>query len=180
MAVNQATIASRYAVALFELTHDQNLDKDTLAELAGIRAVMQENPDLVAVIQSERVSEKDKLALVDTVKGDASQLVKNLVQMTFDYRRFALLPTIIDDYEAKVNEADGKVFADVTTAVPLSNEQVTRLSEQLAKRLSANEVVLNQSVDESILGGVIIHANNQILDGSLATKLAAIRRSIIR
>jgi F-type H+-transporting ATPase subunit delta len=180
MALNQATIAGRYAVALFELTHDQNLDDATLAELTAIRSVMQDNPELLEAIQSERIAETDKLALVAALKSGASQLVQNLLQMTFDYRRFGILTLIIDAYEAKVNEADGKIFAEVTTAVALSDDQETRLSAQLAKHFNATTVVLEKKVDETILGGVIVHANNEILDGSLATKLAAIRKSIIR
>lgn len=180
MALDQATVASRYAIALFELTHDQNLDADTLAELIAIRTVLQDNPELIKAIESERVSEKDKLGLVKTLSSEASPLVRNLLQMTFDYRRFAILPAIITAYEAKVNKVEGKIFADVISAIALTDEQATRLADQLAARFNAKEVKLNQVVDESVIGGVIVHANDQILDGSLATKLAAIRRSIIR
>ncbi len=72
------------------------------------------------------------------------------------------------------------VYAEVKTAVALSDEQAARMTEQLAKRFEAKEIKLTQVVDEALLGGVVVQANNQILDGSLATKLAAIRQSIIR
>lgn len=180
MAENLATIAGRYAKALFELTHDQNLENDTLAELQAIRAAFQDNPELIKAIESERITEDGKLALVNTLKNGASQLVQNLVQMTFDYRRLNILPNIITDYENLVNKAAGKVAAEVVTAIPLDADQVAKLVEQLKKRFNATEISLTQKVDESIIGGVIVTANNQVLDGSLATKLAAIRQSIIR
>ncbi|MDB7636245.1 ATP synthase F1 subunit delta, partial [Lactococcus garvieae] len=101
-------------------------------------------------------------------------------QMAYDYRRFSNLPAIITAYEALVNKAEGVVYAEVKTAVALSDEQAARMTAQLANRFDAKEVKLTQSVDENLLGGVVVRANNQILDGSLATKLAAIRQSIIR
>ncbi|GAK30027.1 F0F1 ATP synthase subunit delta [Weissella oryzae SG25] len=180
MAVNQATIAGRYAKALFELTHDSDLDQATLAELTALQAVFQDNPELTKAIDSERISEQGKIDLLNVMKQSASQLVQNLLQMTFDYRRFDLLPDIITDYEKLVNKAAGKLKVSVTTAIAMSDEQVDKFKTQLMQRFAAKEIELSQTVDESIIGGVITYADNQILDGSLATKLAAIRQSIIR
>lgn len=180
MALDQATIAKRYAVALFELTHDQNTDAATLAELTEVRTVLVENPELTKAIESMRVPESAKKQMVATLSDGTSQVVTNLLQMAYDYRRFSNLPAIITSYEALVNKAEGVVYAEVKTAVALSDEQAARMTAQLANRFDAKEVKLTQSVDENLLGGVVVRANNQILDGSLATKLAAIRQSIIR
>ena len=180
MALDQATIAKRYAVALFELTHDQGTDATTLSELSTIREVLVQNPDIIKALLSLRIDETSKTQLLHMLSDGTSQVVTNLIDMAYDYRRMQNLPAIIDEYQTLVNKAAGIVDAEVTTVVPLSDEQVARLTEQLVKRYQANEVRLTQVVDEDLLGGVIIKANNQILDGSLATKLAAIRQSIIR
>lgn len=180
MALDKATIAKRYAVALFELTHDQGTDADTLAELTAIRDILVQNPEFTKALLSLRIDEAAKRNMLATLSEGTSQVVANLIQMTYDYRRIHNLPAIITKYEELVNEAAGVVNAEVQTAVPLSDEQVTRLKEQLVQRYQANEVRLTQIVDEDLLGGVIVKANDQILDGSLATKLAAIRQSIIR
>ncbi len=180
MALDKATIAKRYAVALFELTHDQGTDESTMAELLAIREVLVQNSEFTKALLSLRINEDTKRQLLATLSKDTSQVVKNLIEMTFDYRRIQYLPAIITKYEELVNKAAGIVNATVQTAVPLSDEQVLRLKEKLVARFQANEVRLTQIVDENILGGVIVKANDQILDGSLATKLAAIRQSIIR
>lgn len=180
MALDKATIAKRYAVALFELTHDQGTDETTMAELSAIREVLVQNPEFTRALLSLRINEDTKRQMLATLSEDASQVVKNLIEMTFDYRRIQYLPAIITKYEELVNKAAGIVNAIVQTAVPLSDEQVLRLKEKLVDRFQASEVRLTQIVDENILGGVIVKANDQILDGSLATKLAAIRQSIIR
>lgn len=180
MALDKATIAKRYAVALFELTHDQGTDTETLAELTALRDVLEQNPEFTKALLSLRIDEAAKQKMLATLSEGTSQVVGNLIQMTYDYRRIQNLPAIITKYEELVHKAAGIVNAEVQTAVPLSDEQVSRLKEKLAQRYQANEVRLTQSVDENLLGGVIVKANDQILDGSLATKLAAIRQSIIR
>ena len=180
MALDKATIAKRYAVALFELTHDQGTDTETLAELTALRDVLEQNPEFTKALLSLRIDEAAKQKMLAALSEGTSQVVGNLIQMTYDYRRIQNLPAIITKYEELVHKAAGIVNAEVQTAVPLSDEQVSRLKEKLAQRYQANEVRLTQSVDENLLGGVIVKANDQILDGSLATKLAAISQSIIR
>ncbi|MCB7112453.1 F0F1 ATP synthase subunit delta, partial [Agathobacter rectalis] len=59
-------------------------------------------------------------------------------------------------------------------------KQRDQLKAGLAKRLSANEIVLHETVDPSILGGVIIRANNETLDGSLSSKIEQIRRLLVK
>ena len=180
MALDKATIAKRYAVALFELTHDQGTDTETLAELTALRDVLEQNPEFTKALLSLRIDEAAKQKMLAALSEGTSQVVGNLIQMTYDYRRIQNLPAIITKYEELVHKAAGIVNAGVQTAVPLSDDQVSRLKEKLVQRYQANEVRLTQSVDENLLGGVIVKANDQILDGSLATKLAAIRQSIIR
>ena len=180
MALDKATIAKRYAVALFELTHDQGTDTETLAELSALRNVLEQNPEFTKALLSLRIDEAAKQKMLAALSEGTSQVVGNLIQMTYDYRRIQNLPAIITKYEELVHKAAGIVNAEVQTAVPLSDDQVSRLKEKLVQRYQANEVRLTQSVDENLLGGVIVKANDQILDGSLATKLAAIRQSIIR
>ena len=180
MAVNAATIAKRYAIALFELTHEQAIDEQVLTELLAIRQILSDNPTLTQVLLSQRVSEEDKQQLLLQLTNTASPVVVNLIQMTYDYRRFAELPAIIKQYESMVNEAQGVMAATVTTAIALTADQVARLRAKLCERFDAQEIQLTQIVDATILGGVIVTAKNQVLDGSLATKLAHIRQQIIR
>ncbi|QIL50203.1 F0F1 ATP synthase subunit delta [Weissella coleopterorum] len=179
MALNHAIIAQRYATALFELSHDQNSDTETLAELQELTKVLQSNPNLVKVINAKNINESTKKEVLKTLTESASQLVTNLINMTFDYQRFDLLPQIVQEYQILVHHSVGHMTAEVKTVVELDANQIDRLKQVIVKRFGAKTVELKQIIDPSLLGGVIISANNQIVDGSLATKLAAIRQSIV-
>ncbi|MFL1695999.1 ATP synthase F1 subunit delta [Weissella kandleri] len=179
MALDNAIIAQRYARALFELSHDQKSDTETLNELLELQTVLQDNPELAQIITANQISDDQKQAILKPLLADASPLVHNLIQMTYDYRRFDLLPMIIETYQRTVNHAIGHMTAEVKTVVELDAKQIERLKQVIAKRFDAKSVDLKQTIDPSLLGGVVITANNQIVDGSLATKLAAIRQSIV-
>lgn len=179
MALKNAIIAQRYATALFELSHDQNSDTETLAELQELTKVLQANPNLVKVINAKNINEASKREVLKTLTESASQLVTNLVNMSFDYQRFDLLPQIVQEYQILVYRSIGHMTAEVKTVVELDADQIDRLKQVIVKRFGAKTVDLEQTIDPSLLGGVIISANNQIVDGSLATKLAAIRQSIV-
>ena len=111
MALDKATIAKRYAVALFELTHDQGTDTETLAELSALRDVLEQNPEFTKALLSLRIDEAAKQKMLATLSEGTSQVVANLIQMTYDYRRIQNLPAIITKYEELVHKAAGIVNA---------------------------------------------------------------------
>lgn len=175
----RATVGRRYARALFELTHADQTDETTLAELLTLQDVLSTNPQLMQALTSVSVPDAAKQELLTTMTKDASTLVQHLIEMVYENRRIADLPTIIVDYKLLVDQAMQVVTAEVTTAVALEDDQAERLSAKLKDMFNAQEIVLEQQVDPTILGGVKVEANNRVIDGSLATKLANIRQSII-
>ena len=123
---------------------------------------------------------KEKQALVDQVKEGASKYVANLLQMAFDYRRMSDMVAIVDEFERRYDEKHKRVHAEVVTAVQLDETRRNQLRDNLAARLGAQEIVLNEKVDPTILGGVVVKTANQTLDGSIKTKIEQIRRLIVK
>lgn len=95
---------------------------------------------------------KEKQALVDQVKEGASKYVANLLQMAFDYRRMSDMVAIVDEFERRYDEKHKRVHAEVVTAVQLDETRRNQLRDNLAARLGAQEIVLNEKVDPTILG----------------------------
>ncbi|WP_461240408.1 F0F1 ATP synthase subunit delta [Paucilactobacillus sp. N302-9] len=179
MSLDKMTIAKRYSKALFELVVEQgNLDA-TFEELTQLRAVFQANDSLAAVLTGAELSLSEKQSLVKALQQDASPLVANLIQMIFDYGRMNDMVAIIDEFERRYDEKNKRVHAEITTAVKLGENQKEQLMKTFAARIGANEVVADETVDPEILGGVIIRANNETLDGSLSSKIEQIRRLLI-
>ena len=127
-----------------------------------------------------KLSLDQKKSLIEALKSDASQLVSNLIQMVFDYGRMNIMVVIIDEFERRYDQQNKRVHADVVTAVQLDEPRRAQLRQNLLTRYGAKEIVLHETVDESILGGVIVTAEHKTLDGSLKSKIEQIRRLLIK
>lgn len=180
MSLDKKTVANRYAKAIFELAEENGQLDQTYQELSALRQVFEENDSLAALLSGVDLSLAKKKSLIDALKKDASPFVSNLIQMVFDYGRMDDLVAIIDEFERRYDAFNKRIHAEVITAVQLDTKQRDQLKAGLAKRLSANEIVLHETVDPSILGGVIIRANNETLDGSLSSKIEQIRRLLVK
>ena len=180
MSLDKKTVANLYAKAIFELAEENGQLDQTYQELSALRQVFEENDSLAALLSGVDLSLAEKKSLIDALKKDASPFVSNLIQMVFDYGRMDDLVAIIDEFERRYDAFNKRIHAEVITAVQLDTKQRDQLKAGLAKRLSANEIVLHETVDPSILGGVIIRANNETLDGSLSSKIEQIRRLLVK
>lgn len=174
-------VGRRYSRALFELVEgDADQLEQTYQELQALRQVFTDNPNLVRALTGVDLSYQDKKAVVEDLKQGASKYVANLVQMTFDYGRIGDMVAIIDEFGRRYDTKQKRVRADVVTAVKLDATRRDRLVSALKDRFGANEVLLTETVDPTILGGVIIKTANQTLDGSLSSKIEQIRRLLVK
>ena len=178
--LDQKTVANRYARAIFELAQEDGQLDQTYQELVSVRQVLLDNPSLAPLLAGVDLGIKEKQALVDQVKEGASKYVANLLQMAFDYRRMSDMVAIVDEFERRYDEKHKRVHAEVVTAVQLDETRRNQLRDNLAARLGAQEIVLNEKVDPTILGGVVVKTANQTLDGSIKTKIEQIRRLIVK
>lgn len=178
--LDQKTVANRYARAIFELAQEDGQLDQTYQELVSVRQVFLDNPRLAPLLAGVDLGIKEKQALVDQVKEGASKYVANLLQMAFDYRRMSDMVAIVDEFERRYDEKHKRVHAEVVTAVQLDETRRNQLRDNLAARLGAQEIVLNEKVDPTILGGMVVKTANQTLDGSIKTKIEQIRRLIVK
>ena len=180
MALDKATISHRYGKALFELALEQDKRQEVCEELNELQKVIQEEPQLVLFMTSPQIGGQQKLAMLKTLQEGASQLMVNLLAMLHDYGRIANLASIIDEFNRLNDEFEKTVRATVTTAVELDEGQKEKLAAAFANVVGANKVVIDQVVDESIIGGVILQSQSNIYDGSIKSKLERIKRLLLK
>ena len=180
MSLDKKTVADRYAKALFELVDADNELDQTYQELIALRQVFEDNEGLDAALAGVQLSLDEKKSLIKDLQQGASKYVANLIQMVFDYGRIDCMVAIIDEFERRYDEKHKRVHAEVVTAGQLDETRRNQLRDNLAARLGAQEIVLNEKVDPTILGGVVVKTANQTLDGSIKTKIEQIRRLIVK
>ncbi len=110
----------------------------------------------------------------DLLEGKATRTTISIVSMIVGAGRSADLPKIADELVQRVATTGGTAVAEVRSAVPLTDEQLARLTEALAARTS-REITVRNVVDPTVLGGVVTRIGDDVLDGSVRSRLNQLR-----
>lgn len=168
-------IANRYAEALFQIGEEENKTDNLYNELKEVSSLMNTNKDLNNVMKSPLVSKKEKIQLIDTLfAGKVDNDLKNFLKILIEKGRITSINAIGETYKELLNEKNNILEGYVISAVPMNDEKIKELETELSKKYNKN-VTLENKVDESILGGVLVRLGNTQIDGSVKTRLDNIK-----
>lgn len=180
MKLDKNTVAKRYGKALFELATEQDQVDSVYQELLKLRRIFTEVADLGNILSDNRLDLNEKRAIMDNLAKNFDGIVYNALEVIFQYGRMYDLELIIDEFERRYDEARSVLEVTVTTAVPLKDDQKQELAAKVAQQFGSETANLNEVVDASIVGGVIVESNHRVIDGSIRTRLENLRKSLSR
>ncbi len=166
--------AKRYAQALFALAQEKGREQPWFDELRDATRVLLANEEVKLLLTTPRISEERKLDAVREALRGKDPLVVNLIGVLITRQSIGILPEVTGEYGALLDESLGRVYASVTAAVALSLEQRRSLEASLRESLG-KDVVLDIREDPSIIGGLVVRVGDQVIDGSVRTKLESMR-----
>lgn len=175
--LNRTTLARPYARAAFLVAREHGaLERwSGSLELAAQIALQDPVPRLLG---NPRLTRDQVLSLFTDTGGDLfDQRFVNFLKTLGQYRRLALLPDIHAQFEALRREAEARVHVLVTSAYPMSEEETAHLSERLRQRYG-REIDLEVEVDSALIGGAVIRAQDQVIDGSVRGQLERLARQV--
>ena len=168
----RASLAGRYASALFDLARDQRQIESVGKSLDALAQALLDSKDFHELVTSPLVSRgeagKAFAALAPQFGVDA--ITANFLGVLARNGRKGQLRSVIRAFRRLAAEHRGEVTADVITARPLNDDQVGALKQQLRAR-AGRDVTIDASVDPDILGGIIVKLGSQQIDASIRTKL---------
>jgi F-type H+-transporting ATPase subunit delta len=172
-------IASRYASALFDLAKDDKALKALEADTTALTETLAAGADLRALIASPVVSREDQGRVIAAIgaKLGLSTLMANTLALMSDKRRLFVLPQFLTALAGMIAEEKGEVTAEVTAARALSAAQSKKLAETL-KASVGKTVKLKTTVDESLIGGLVVKLGSTMIDTSVKAKLAALQNAM--
>ncbi len=175
----QASLSGRYATALFELARDSKALAKVEDSLATVAQALAESADFKALTASPLVSRgnaaKAVAAVAASLKLDGT--TANFLGVLAENRRLGQLPAIIRAFRQLAAAHRGETTALVTSAHPLSADQVDALKQQLRTRIG-REVAIDLSVDPSLLGGLVVKIGSQMIDSSIKTRLNSLAHAM--
>ncbi len=172
-------IAARYAAALFEISKDEGALKVLEADAAALADALAVSPELTAMIASPVVArdEQGNAMAAVAAKLGLSTLTTNTIALMAAKRRLFVLPQMVTDLRARIANEKGEVTADVTSATPLTAAQAQALAATLKAKVG-KDVILNTTVDDTLIGGLIVKLGSTMIDTSIKARLAALQNAM--
>ena len=177
--MRDSTIAHNYAETLLVLAGRANDMRGWGAMITDVADAMGQNPTLRLFLESPRVgaAEKNKVlaaAFTDRMPRNFLRFLQSLVT----HRRQMLIPEIAREYLDLVDAAEGRIHARVTVARETPDAEKSAIATQLS-RMFGKDVVPHLTIDPAIMGGVIVHVGDTVLDGSVRKRLSLVRRRML-
>lgn len=171
-------IAERYSQALFDLAVEKNMLEETLEDVLFVQSLMEDHPELYRYLQLPDVSvDRKKTAMEHIVEGSVRKPMAGLLQLLIQKARISYLNEILANYQSLLREEKGQIQARITSAVELSAEELQKIVRTLEQSLH-KEILAEQVVEPSIIGGVIVRVGDKVYDNSIRSSLDRLSRHL--
>ena len=175
----QASLAGRYASALFELASEAGTVSAVESDLETLAEALHESAELRALIQNPEVG-REALGRVLAGLGDTlklAELTRNFLGVLAQNRRAGELPAVIRAFQSIAAAQRGEVTAEVASAHALTDEQLAALEQKLRAR-QGRTVKLKTRVDPDLLGGLVVTIGSQRIDSSIRSRLNSLAQAM--
>ncbi|HEY32197.1 MAG TPA: ATP synthase F1 subunit delta [Dehalococcoidia bacterium] len=169
----------RYAQAVFRMALEQKELNVWQSDLRKIASMVRDE-SLFALLTNREVSFDEKTRVLTERLGEIHPMALKLVSMLVVRDRLGMIEDISEEYQQLLDNyrgVEGAEVADVTTAIPLDDEDRLKLAQRITDMVG-KPIVLRAKVDPGIVGGIIIRIGDKLIDGSIRSKLAALRREL--
>jgi F-type H+-transporting ATPase subunit delta len=177
----KAVEARRAGRALFEVTQPKGEARPTLDALLTFGALLDQHAELREALSSPFVQADAKRAIVNEVTGlDAMPTAaRQVLRLLAEQHQMDGLAPLTRELKTLVHRQERRVDAEVTTAVPLTEVQLTRLRDALSQA-TGQQVTLSSRVDPVVIGGAVTRVGSVVYDGSLARQLARMKEQFVQ
>jgi ATP synthase, F1 delta subunit len=170
-------VSKKYAQALLDIASEHDEVEATLAEVDKLSQAVEESK-LMKFIDNDEFSKNEKIKLINILSDNSSDLIKNLLRVIIENDRLEYLESIFEQIISRAKKILNQATVEVTSAVKLSDDQLEKIKNVCMKKFDLQKVDLEQTIDESIIGGVILKSNGKIIDTSISSQLKQIKEKM--
>ena len=176
---SSAGVAGRYATALFDLAREAKALDKVETDLNRFGEALDSFEDLTTLIKSPLFSASEQqralAAILEKLKIEG--LTRNFLLLVAENRRLFATPAMLRAFRGLLARHRGEVSAEVLSATKLKDTQRTALKQALKAALG-KDVQLEERVDPSLLGGLVVTIGSRMIDTSLRTKLNSLKHAM--
>ncbi len=168
--------AIRYAKAILDLAKDQNSAPAVNDDMKLIINAIADNKELKSLLNSPVVKAAQKTAVLKEVFANTNAITTGLVDVLAENKRLTLLEAVATEYTSLFDASQGFQKAHVTTAVALTDDMNAKVLAKV-KELTGKEALIENTIDESILGGFILRVGDLQYNASIANNFNKLKRT---
>ncbi|MBB6453960.1 F-type H+-transporting ATPase subunit delta [Salirhabdus euzebyi] len=177
--MSDSVVATRYAVALFQLGQEKSILEQLEKEVRTVREVFEANSKLSEFLKQPKIAiEKKKEFLKEAFQGASKELLNTLYIM-LDRHREDAIPSMTQSFIDMTNEVYGIADAEAYSARALTDSEKDSLQKVFAEKLGFKSLRITNIVDSTVLGGVKLKIGNKIYDGTVSGKLERMERKLV-
>lgn len=173
-------LAREYGEGLYILARDEDLRERIGQELKEITQILRQQPDFLRLLASRAINLEERLGVVDNAfANQAHPYMVNFMKLLIQRGSIDAFYDCAKWFSERYNEDFGIVEACVTTAKPLSEEQLAALKEKL-DQMTGKNVILITHVDPALIGGVRVEMNGQKFDNTIQNRLERLKFNLTK
>ncbi|HEY5524617.1 MAG TPA: F0F1 ATP synthase subunit delta, partial [Clostridium sp.] len=156
---------------LYQVAEEKGKIKEYLGDLRAICDLIDNNSDFREVIKHPQISSKKKKeTFINIFKGNIDEELLSFLLILIEKDRIAYIREKLNEMEKIHLERENTLIAVVKTAVPMLENEAKTLKENLEKKYD-KKIIMTTEVDKTILGGVFVRVGNDVIDGTVRSKL---------
>ena len=169
-------------MALFNAAKPMGKLEKVYGDLEAIRKFASSDPSFKLFLETPGIKRDQKQNVVDDIckATKADELTKNFLSLLLDNRRLANVTGIVDIFEEYYRKDLGQVLCTVTSAAELGNAQRKLVEDAISTRMKGKKLVVSYDVSKSILGGLVVKIEDQVLDYSVNSKIDRLKAQLLQ
>ena len=166
-------LSGRYAKAIYELAEEKKILTKIVDDFVRLRKLLGESNFLSNLINSPAISKSDKQNSILKIlnKAKAQELTIKFFGTLANNGRLILINEVIEDFLSEVSRINGEIKAEVISSFALDQKQQNKVVSAISEATGIKKIILSTSIDESLIGGLIVKIGSKMIDNSLKTKL---------
>jgi F-type H+-transporting ATPase subunit delta len=165
-------ISNTYAEALFELAVESNKTDDFYAQIDMLEKLFSDNPEFIHLLNHPHITKEEKLdAIEKTLKGRVDDEIVGLLRVVTEKDRAGEIGAIFGNFRRKVYDFKKIGVVYITSAADLNEAQKKKIEDKLLKTTGFNSLETHYSVDEKLIGGMVIRIGDRVVDSSVRSKI---------
>ena len=174
-------ISGTYGDALYDVAVEKHKEDELLSEATALLNVLDENPAFLSLMSHPEIIREEKLKIIEDVfKGRVSDEMTGFLYTVEEKGRFDSIREILEYFVEKIKELKGIGIAHIKTPMPLNDTQKKEVEKKLLDTTSYKEIEAEYSVDETLIGGMVIRIGDRVVDSSVSNKIEELKRQLLK